>query len=210
MVRFAERRQRLTHHVHDAAERERAFLVGDAREVAAAEELHHQVQLAVLRLAEVDDADGVGVVQAARGAGFGDEGARRQFSSPTRWGVDDLDGDGAPEVRLLRPIDAPHPADPDELEDDVPAGERLAEQRVVGVGRHLADGEPARRAELVLVVALVSALRARSHRMSSQGYHAEPGTESWAWMARGRRGRGAFEAHTVSGHMGCPLFQGAM
>ena len=56
VVRFAERRQHLAQHVDDARERERPLFVGDAREVLAAQELHHQVGLPVVGAAEVEDA----------------------------------------------------------------------------------------------------------------------------------------------------------
>ncbi len=49
-----------------------ALFVDDAGEVLPAEELHHQVELRAA-LAEVDHADGVGVIEAARGASLGDE-----------------------------------------------------------------------------------------------------------------------------------------
>ena len=56
---------------------EGTLLVLDAREVLAAQELHDEVELAVLGLAEVDDGDGVRVVQPARGARLGDEARGR-------------------------------------------------------------------------------------------------------------------------------------
>ena len=55
-------------HGRDAAERERAFFVLDAREVLATQELHDEVQLAVFGLSEVDDCNGVRVIEAARRA----------------------------------------------------------------------------------------------------------------------------------------------
>ena len=163
VVRFAERGQRLPQNVHNATERERPLFVGDARQVPAAQELHDEVELAVLRLAEVDDGDGVRVVQAAGGARLGDEAGRGVLFTD-EVGVDDLHGDRTPEVRLLGAVDAPHPPDPDELEDDVAAREGPSDERIVRVGRDFADGKAARRAELVLVVAVVCALRAGAHQ----------------------------------------------
>ena len=77
VVRFGERGEHLPQDVDDAPERERPLLVRDAREVLAAQELHHEVELAVVGLAEVDDGDRVRVVEAARGARLGDEARGR-------------------------------------------------------------------------------------------------------------------------------------
>ena len=49
VVRLGERRERLPEHVDDAPEGQRPVLVGDAREVAPAQELHDEVELAVGR-----------------------------------------------------------------------------------------------------------------------------------------------------------------
>jgi hypothetical protein len=54
VVRLAERREHLAEHVDDALERQRPLFVDHARQVAAAEELHDDVELAAV-LAEVDD-----------------------------------------------------------------------------------------------------------------------------------------------------------
>ena len=78
VVRFGERGEHLAQHVDDAPEWERPVLVRDAREVAPAQELHDEVELTVVGLAEVDDADRVRVVEAARGARLGDEARRRR------------------------------------------------------------------------------------------------------------------------------------
>ena len=56
MVRFGERRQHLPENVHDAWVREWAILVLNAGEIAASQELHDEVELAVVRFAEIDDA----------------------------------------------------------------------------------------------------------------------------------------------------------
>ena len=114
----------------DAPERERALLVLDAREVLAAQELHDEIELAVLGLAEVDDGDGVRMIEPARRARLGDEARGRVlFTDEVR--VDDLDRDGSAEVRLLGAVDAAHAADPDEVEDDVAARKRAADERIV-------------------------------------------------------------------------------
>ena len=79
VVRFAERRERLAQHVDDATKSQRPFFVGDARQVLAAQELHHEVGLAVVSATEVEDGDRVRMVQLARGARFGHEAERRIF-----------------------------------------------------------------------------------------------------------------------------------
>ena len=119
---------------------ERPVLVVDAREVAPAQELHDEVELPVRRLAEVDDADRVRVVEAARRARLGDE-ARRGVLVAEEVRVDDLDRDGAAEVRLLGAVDAAHAADADELEDDVAAGQRPPDERIVRACGDLTDRE---------------------------------------------------------------------
>jgi hypothetical protein len=58
------------------------------------------------------------MVQPARRARLGDE-ARRRVLLTDEVRMDDLDRDGATEVRLLRAIHAAHAADPDQVEDDV-------------------------------------------------------------------------------------------
>ena len=131
VVRFGERREHLAEDVDDAPEGERPFFVDDAGEVAPAEELHHQVELRAV-LAEVDHADRVRVVEAARRAGLGDEADRGALVAE-QVRVDDLDRDRAAERLLLGAVDAAHAADADELEDHVAAGERGADQRVVGL-----------------------------------------------------------------------------
>ncbi len=163
VMRFGERRERLSEHVDHAPERERPVLVRHAREVFAAQVLHDEVELAVVGLAEIDDRDRVRVVQSARRARLGDEARDRVlFAREVR--VNDLHRDRATERRLLRAIHAAHAADADELEDHEPARQRAPDQRVVAVVlRDLADRKPAARAELVRRVTGAVALRARTH-----------------------------------------------
>jgi hypothetical protein len=149
-------------HVDHAPERERSIVVDDAREVPPAQELHHEVELAAV-LAEVDDRDRVRVVQAARRAGLGDESDRGALVTE-QVRMDDLDRDRAPERLLLGAVDPAHAADADELQDDVAAGERRSDQRVVGFPSELGDRKAAYRTELVRLVALVRALRAHDLR----------------------------------------------
>ena len=89
------------------------------------------------------------MVEAARGAGLGDE-AHGGALVAEQVRVDDLDGDGAAERLLLGAVDAAHAADADQLEDHVAARQRGADQRIVGRLRDSsADREAAHRAELV-------------------------------------------------------------
>ncbi len=162
VMRFRERGEHLPKEADDATERERPFSYWIAREVLAAQELHDEIELAVLGLAEVDDADRVRVIEAARGARLGDE-ARRRVLLTDEMRVDDLDGDGAPQLRLLGAIHAAHPADADEIENDVAArgaSDRRADRRSCG---DFPDGKAARRTELVRLLARALALRTLPH-----------------------------------------------
>ena len=125
------------------------------------------------RSPEIDDADDVGVVEAARRARLGDEALRRAlFAREVR--VDDLDRDRAAERLLLRAVDAPHPADTDELEQHVAARQALADQRVIRTLRNLAYGKAARRAEPVRRFIGRLALRARGHEGAFVHYRPRP------------------------------------
>ncbi len=101
IVRFTQGRQGLAQHLDDAREGQRALLVGDAREILAAQELHHQVGLPVVGTTEVEHGDRVGMVELARGARFGHE-AQRGVLVGQQMRVDDLDRDGATRARLAR------------------------------------------------------------------------------------------------------------
>ncbi len=178
VVRLGQRRQRLAQHVDDSPEGQRSVFVRGAREVAPAQELHHQVELAVGRVSEVDDAHGVRVIQLACGAGLRDEPGGRVLL-PHQMGVDDLHRDGASEGGLLGAIDAPHTADADELEDKIAARKRASDERIIGAGGDLADRESARRTEPMGVVADGCALGTSPHRL----FAARLGTRLPRWSA---------------------------
>lgn len=165
-MRFGERGEHLPEDADDAPKGERPLLVLDAREVFASQELHDEVELPVLRLAEVDDGDGVRMIEAARCARLGDE-ARGGVLLTDEVRVDDLDGDGPSEVRLLGAIHASHAADPDEIEDDVSARQRSSDERIVGRHRDLRHGEATRWTELVRLFARVLALGTLAHHCGS-------------------------------------------
>ena len=67
-------------------ERQRALVVRDAREVAPAQVLHHDVRLPVLGAAEVEDRDRVRVAEATRRARLVQEARRAASSSSARCG----------------------------------------------------------------------------------------------------------------------------
>ena len=162
VVGLGEGGEHLAEDVDDALEGERPLFVDDAGQVFPAEELHDQVELRAA-LAEVDHADRVRVIEAAGGAGLGDEADRRALvAEEVR--VDDLHRDRASEGLLLGPIDAAHTADADELEDPVAPGERGADQSVIAPTVELCDREAANRAKLVRGGAQVAALRAHDIR----------------------------------------------
>src|SRR5262249_32830845 len=98
-------------------------------------------------------------------ASLGNE-ARRSVPFANEVRVDDLDGDGASESRLLGAVDTAHAADPDELEDHVSARQRPANDWIVRLRRDLADGEPAGRTELMLFCAIALALRTSPHTLA--------------------------------------------
>ena len=54
VVRFGQRGERLAQHVEDAPDLGAALFVRDPREIAPAQKLHHQVELTVVGLAEID------------------------------------------------------------------------------------------------------------------------------------------------------------
>jgi hypothetical protein len=120
------------------------------------------------------------MVQPARSTRFGDEPSGRVLLTH-QVRVDDLDGDRSAEVRLFGAVHAPHSTDPDEIENDVAAGERSTDERIVRRDGNLADRKTARWAELVRLFALVLALRTLPHALAPREgrYHAEklPETE---------------------------------
>ena len=115
----------------DHARRGQRRLLDDDPEVGALGQLHHHVVDAGRRLADVDDADHVGVTQAAGEIGLaveplGDPGVREQR------GVEHLDREPALELDVPRAVDRAHRARAEERLDPVALGEHLAEQRIGG------------------------------------------------------------------------------
>ncbi len=162
IVRFGECRESLAKNVDDAPGREGPVFVRHTREIAPAQELHHEVELAVGSLAEVDDADRVRMIEAAGRAGLGDE-ARGGVLLADEVRVDDLHRDRTSEVRLLGSVNPTHAADADQLQNEVSAGQRAPDEGVLRIGDQRAHRKAARRAEPVRFVAGAGALRTRPH-----------------------------------------------
>ena len=79
--------------------------------------------------------------------------------------MNDLDGDGAPQRVLDAPVDPAHPADPNELLDEVRSTDRATDQRIPGARWVLLRSErrSAGRAEPIAVVGGSSTLMAARH-----------------------------------------------
>ena len=122
LVCLAERVERVDEDVAHALERERTFLVHDQGQVLAAQELHRQIENAVVRPSEIDDADAVGMVEPARCTCFLIE-PRDGLLVTEQMRVDHLDSDGSAERRLFGLVDSTHPADADDLLQQVRAAD---------------------------------------------------------------------------------------
>ncbi len=138
-VRLIERRQRLAEQVHQARRRQRRLVADDLRQVAPAQQLHHQEQRARVRLAEVEHLDRVRMAQPRRRP-------RLRLKSPEgldvgrHLGVQELDRHGSVEREVVRAIHPSHRADADELGDVVLRGQRRAHVGIAGLdegGRHV-------------------------------------------------------------------------
>ena len=110
---------------------ERELPVGgeDLVEVAAIHELHRDEQRPIVGLAEVEDVDGVGVVEPACGLGFTLE-ARDGACVLLQRGVQQLQHHRLLEHQLVGAVDAAHPALSEQLLHPVFPGHHLAEVRV--------------------------------------------------------------------------------
>ncbi len=99
-------------------------------EALALEQLHRQVELAVLALAEVEDGDGVRRREQAVRARLAHE-ARLGRLVDGAVAAEDLDRDLATHRVLLRAVDGAHRARAELREDGVPALEGAADHRIV-------------------------------------------------------------------------------
>jgi hypothetical protein len=129
LVRLTERVQGVDQDIAHPLDCQRPFLVHHERQVLAAQELHREIEDPVVGPAEVDDTDAVGVVQAARGPRLLVEPCHRLLVAE-QMRMDDLDRNGSPKRRLLGLVDAPHPADADDLLQQVAPPDDAADERV--------------------------------------------------------------------------------
>jgi hypothetical protein len=108
--------------------------------------LHGDEEPAVLRAAEVDHLDDIGVVEAARGLGLALEAAHQRGVLEQR-GLEQLQADGPVEREVARLVHLAHPALPDQVLDHEAAGDDPADERILALGlqveRCAADGADA-------------------------------------------------------------------
>ncbi|MEZ4392180.1 MAG: hypothetical protein R3A48_13880 [Polyangiales bacterium] len=108
VVRATERRRHLLEHVDRPREGERPL--GDLRRERRADEvLHHEVELALLGLADVVNVDDVRVVDAVRGAGLA-EHPRAQVGLAAEVGANELERDDAVNQHVSGAVDHAHAA----------------------------------------------------------------------------------------------------
>src|SRR5262245_54841709 len=98
----------LAQHIHDASEGQRPLFVHNAGQVATPQKFHDQVELIAI-LAEVDNANRIGMIETTRRTCFGNESDGGVFIA-SQMRMDDLDRHSAVERLLLSAIDPPHPA----------------------------------------------------------------------------------------------------
>ena len=108
---------------------ERAGGVDQPAEVGAVGVVHRQVQQPLAGLAEVDDADDVGVRQPAGGLGLAREPGDH-LGVVGHVAVQDLDREPPAHADVLGPVDPAHAALAEELLDAVALGQDVADQRV--------------------------------------------------------------------------------
>ena len=103
------------------------------RQRRANEVLHHQVKLALVRLADIVDIDDVRVVDAVRGLRLAKHpGAQMRLG--TEVGTDQLDRDDAVDEHMAGTIDEPHASLAQSRLEAIATRDDLADQRVL---RHL-------------------------------------------------------------------------
>jgi hypothetical protein len=130
-VRLGERGQHLGNDLHHPRGLEREILGDELQEVAAREVLHGEEERAVLGLPEVDDGDGVRVVEARGGPGLAVEALHDRRVREER-ALEDLERDRPIQREVGGLVDLAHPAAAEELVDEVLLRHRLAD---VGIAR---------------------------------------------------------------------------
>ena len=130
-VRLGERAAHLTEDVLDALGRHRAVLLEDVGDAPALDELHDEIEGAVLHLAEVVDLDGVGVLEGGDGSGLAIE-ARLDRGVVREVLVQGLECDLADRGTelLLGQVHATHAAFAELLDDGVFAGDHGADEGI--------------------------------------------------------------------------------
>ena len=178
-VRLAEARERLLEDARDARVRELDAAPELDREIAPGEQLHHEIERARRRdrgLAEVEDADHVGVVEPARRARL-DEEPRGDPRRVEQVRVHELDGDVAVERALVGLVDDAHAAGADALDDLEAALDDAAHERV-GVVDLTRLGGAARRAKAADVEVVAAALASVPHRALYRTYISAPALQA--------------------------------
>jgi hypothetical protein len=132
-VRLRQALEDLGDDVHRVGERDAPRTAEALPEVLAAKELHHEVRAAVLR-AGVEHRDDVRTLDGAHRPRLAREAADHLLVGG-ELGIDELDRDALAEAEVLRLVHRAHAAVADEPPDHVPAGERLADQRLAGCPR---------------------------------------------------------------------------
>ena len=115
-VRVRERREELERQGGGDLGRHRAALLQELAQGRAADELDDEVLLGLVGLADVEDLDDVRVAELGHRLRLGVE-ARDDLARIAQVGMDDLDGDLAPEAAIARAVHGRHPAVADLLED---------------------------------------------------------------------------------------------
>ncbi len=162
-VRFLERAEHGHQDIAGAREGQGPLLVHHHGEVLPLEEFHRQVEDAVIRSTEIDDADAVRVIQPAARAGLRVEASDRLLVAE-QVRVDHLDRHRTAERALFGPVHAAHPTHADDLLEHVASADRTPDQRILGAARALCQERgAASRAEPVVRLSDGSALWTDSH-----------------------------------------------
>ena len=137
-VRIGQRRQHLGDDADDARLRQGPLVGQQVVEVKSIHVLHGDEELAVLGHAEVEDVDGVGVVEAACGPGLALK-ARHRAGIREELLVQHLEHHGLVQHQLPGTVHPAHPTLADAALDGILAGHHLAHQGVAITGEPRED-----------------------------------------------------------------------